>query len=72
MPVTISPNEMQRWIDEELAEQPDIGLRKTIMNVFLERRSPFDPRARRKPKVAFLLGAILFVAAAICFCNFIW
>lgn len=61
---------MQRWIDEELAEQPQIGLRKAVMNVFLESRSPFDPRARRKPRIAFLLAALLLVAAAICFCYF--
>ena len=70
MATSISPNEMQKWIEQEIAEQPHIGLRKALMDIVLEARTPFDPRARRKPKTAFVLGAVLFVAAAICFCYF--
>lgn len=61
---------MQKWIEQEIAEQPHIGLRKALMDIVLEARSPFDPRARRKPKTAFLLGTALIVAAAVCFCYF--
>jgi hypothetical protein len=70
MAIPISPNEMQTWIEREIAEQPHIGFRKALMDIVLEARSPFDPRARRKPKAACVLGAVLFVAAAICFCYF--
>jgi len=70
MATPISPNEMQKWIEREIAEQPHIGFRKALMDIVLEARSPFDPRARRKPKAVFVLGAVLFVAAAICFCYF--
>lgn len=61
---------MERWIEEVLTEQPDIGLGKAAVGFFFEACSPFDPRARRKPKAAFVLGAILSAAAAICFCYF--
>ena len=70
MATPISPNEMQKWIEQEIAEQPHIGLRKALMAIVVEPRSPFDPRARRKPRTAIVLGAVLFVAAAICFCYF--
>jgi len=70
MTIPILPNEMQKWIEREIAEQPHIGFRKALIDIVLEARSPFDPRARRKPKAAFVLGAVLFVAAAICFCYF--
>ena len=61
---------MQKWIELALTQQPDIGLKKAVLNIILEARSPFDSRARRKPKVAFVLCAVLFGAAAICFCYF--
>jgi hypothetical protein len=70
MAIPILPNEMQKWIERGIAEQPHIGFQKALMDIVLEARSPFDPRARRKPKAAFVLGAVLFVAAAICFCYF--
>jgi hypothetical protein len=70
MATPISPNEMQKWIEQEIAEQPHIGFRKALMDMVLEARSPFDPQARRKPKAAIVLGAVLFVAAGICFCYF--
>ncbi len=70
MPESIPPNEMQKWIEQALAEQPHIGLRKMVANIVLQARSPFDPRARRKPRVGFVLGAIFFAAAVICFCYF--
>lgn len=70
MPTLISPNEMQEWIEQVLAEQPHIGMRKAVRNIVWEARSPFDPRASRRPKTAFVFGVFLFVAAAACFCYF--
>lgn len=70
MAIPISPNEMEKWIEQEISEQPHIGFRKALMDIVLEARSPFDPRARRKPKAAFVLGTALIVAAAVCFCYF--
>jgi hypothetical protein len=70
MPVPVSPGEMQKWIEESLAQQPHIGLRKTIVNIILEARSPFDPQARRRPRVGFVVSAIIFALAVICFCFF--
>ena len=66
----ISSDEMQKWIEHELAEQPHIGFRKAIMNIVFEGRSAFDPRARHRPRAGFVLGAIFFAVAAICFCCF--
>lgn len=70
MPTAISPGEMKKWIEQALAQQPDIGLRKAVVDIVLQARSPFDPQPRRKPRAGFVLGAILFGAAAICFCYF--
>jgi hypothetical protein len=70
MPAPISPGEMLKWIEESLAQQPHIGLRKAVTNIVLEARSLFDPRARRRPRVGFALGAVFFAAAVICFCYF--
>ena len=61
---------MQKWIEQALAQQPHIGLRKVAMNIVLEARSPFDGQARRKPRVGFVLSAMFFAAAVICFCYF--
>lgn len=66
----ISPKEMRKWIEQEIAEQPHIGFRRALMDIVLEPRSPFDPQTRRKPKAAFVLGVVLIVAAGICFCYF--
>jgi hypothetical protein len=70
MPTPISPREMQAWIEESLSRQPGIGLGKAIMNIVLEAQNPFDSRARRKPRAGFVLGAVLFAVAVICFCYF--
>ena len=70
MPAAISPDEMQKWIEQALTEQPHIGLRKAVINIALEARSPFDTQARRKPRVGFVLSAIIFALAVICFCYF--
>jgi hypothetical protein len=70
MPVPISPGEMQKWIEESLAQRPHIGLRKAVANMVLESHNPFDSRVRRKPRVGFALGAVFFAAAVICFCYF--
>lgn len=66
----ISPKDMERWIEEALAERPDIGLGKAVVDFVFEGRNPFEPRARRKPRTAFVLGAILFAAAVVCFWYF--
>ena len=58
------------WIKESLGQRSDIGLKKAIVNMLFEPPSPFDPRARRKPKAGFVLGAILSATAVVCFCYF--
>jgi hypothetical protein len=70
MPTPISPREMQAWVEESLDRQPGIGLGKAMVNIVLEAQNPFDSRARRKPRAGFVLGAVLFGAAIICFCYF--
>jgi len=70
MPVLVSPREMHAWIEESLGQRPDFGLTKAIVNTFFDAPNPFDPRARRKPKAGFLVGAILFAVSVGCFCYF--
>jgi len=70
MPVSVSPREIHAWIEESLGQRPDFGLRKAIVNMFFDTPNPFDPRARRKPKAGFLVGAILFAVSVGCFCYF--
>jgi hypothetical protein len=70
MPTQVSSHEVHAWIKESLGHRSDVGLRKAIVNTLFEPASPFDPRARRKPKAGFVIGAILFLAAVICFCYF--
>ncbi len=65
-----SSHEVHAWIKESLGQRSDIGLKKAIVDTLFEPPSPFDPRARRKPKAGFVLGAILFVAVVVCFCYF--
>lgn len=61
---------MHAWIEESLGQRSDIGLGKAIVNMLFEAPNPFDPRARRKPKAGFVVGAILATVAAGCFCYF--
>jgi hypothetical protein len=70
MLTVVSASEMRKWIEEFLAERPDIGLRMAFTNIVLESRNPFDPRAPRKPKAAFVLGAGLLAAGLLCFSLF--
>jgi hypothetical protein len=70
MPIQVSSHEAYAWIEESLGQRTDIGLKKAIVNMLFEPPSPFDPRARRKPKAGFVLSAILLVAVVICFCYF--
>lgn len=70
MPTAISPGEVRKWIEQAMAQQPDIGLKKAVADILLQAHSPFDPQARRKPRVGFVLGAIFFAAAVICFYCF--
>jgi hypothetical protein len=66
----VSSHEVHAWIKKSLGQRSDIGLRKAIVNMLFEPPSPFDPRARRKPKTACVLGAILLATAVVCFCYF--
>ncbi|HEV2173199.1 MAG TPA: hypothetical protein VGR71_06520 [Nitrospira sp.] len=70
MPPPVSSREMRAWIEESLGQRSDIGLGKAIVNTLFETPNPFDPRARRKPKAGFVVGAILFAVAAGYFCYF--
>ncbi len=70
MTTQVSPHEVHAWIKESLGQRSDLGLRKAIVNTLFEPPSPFDPRARHKPKAGFVLGATLCMAAVICFCYF--
>lgn len=51
-------------------KQPHIGFRKAVMNIVFEGRSSFDPQTRRQPRIGFVLGAVFFAVAVICFCYF--
>ena len=70
MPTQISSDEVHTWIKEFLGQRSDIGLKKAIVNMLVEHPSPFDPRARRKPRVGFVIGALLSATAVVCFCYF--
>ncbi len=70
MPAPVEPRQVHAWIKESLGQQPDIGLGKAIGNLILEPRNPFDSMARRRPKVGFVLGAVLLTLAVGCFCYF--
>jgi len=70
MPPQVSSHEVHAWIKKSLGQRSDIGLRKAIVNMLFEPPSPFDSRARRKPKTGFVLGAILFATAVVCFYYF--
>ena len=66
----VTPQDVHAWIKESLAQRCDISFRNTIGNMIFDPGNPFDVGARRRPKTAFLLGAILFVASLGCFCYF--
>jgi hypothetical protein len=66
----ISSGDMHVWIKESLRHRSDIGLKKAIVNMLFEPPSPFDPRARRKPKAGFVIGALLSATAVGCFWYF--
>jgi hypothetical protein len=70
MPTQVSSNVALAWIKESLRRRPDIGLKNAIVNTLFEPPSPFDPRARRKPKTGFVIGAILSGTAVACFWYF--
>jgi hypothetical protein len=70
MPAPVSSHEMHAWIEESLGQRSDIGLGKAIVNMLFEVPNPFEARARRKPKVGFVVGAILFAVAASCIWYF--
>lgn len=66
----VTPIEAHAWIEENLRARADLGLGKAIANLVLDSRNPFEPRARRKPKKGFLLGALLLTAAVVFFIYF--
>jgi len=70
MPPPVTPQDVHAWIKESLAQRCDIGFWNTIGNMIFDPGNPFDGKARRKPKIGFLLGAILFAAFLGCFCYF--
>jgi hypothetical protein len=70
MPKRISPEEGRAWFEEHLRQRRDLGLGKAMANMVLEPRNPFDPRARRRPRVAFVLAASLFAIAVSWFVYF--
>jgi hypothetical protein len=58
----VSPGEAHAWVKELLRQRADIGLRKALTNVIFEPQNPFDPGARRNPRLGFMVAAILLVA----------
>lgn len=70
MPLPVAPRDVHAWIKESLAQHCDIGFWNAMSSMIFEPQNPFDLRARRKPKTAFSLGAILFAASLGCFCYF--
>jgi hypothetical protein len=53
-----------------LRNQPDMGVRKTILDGVLEAKNPFEPTATRAPKRWFVLLALLATLLLACFLYF--
>jgi len=66
----VTPEEAHGWLEEYFKGRPDFGLSKLWTNWLLEPRNPFAPEARRKPRLGFLVAAILFAAALSWFACF--
>jgi hypothetical protein len=60
----VALKEMRAILLENLNSRPELGLRKGIADLMLEPRNPFDPKAPRQPKKAFVL-LVLFGALSI-------
>ena len=69
----VTPQEAHNWLDDYFKERPDLGLSNVWTSLALEPRNPFAPGARCKPRVGFVIAAILFAAALawIAFFNFL-
>jgi len=68
----VTPQEAHSWLDDYFKERPDLGLSKVWTSLALEPRNPFAPGAPCKPRVGFVVAAILIAAALawIAFFNF--
>ena len=53
-----------------MEQRPDIGLRKALANLILRPANPFDPEARRQPRIGALIAAAAFAATLGCFAYF--
>ncbi len=70
MPKRVSREEARAWFEEHLRQRRDLGLGRAVANMILEPWNPFDPRARRRPKVGFILVTSLFAIAVSWFVYF--
>lgn len=70
MPKTVTPHEVHAWLDENLRERLEFGFRKALARLVLEPPSPFQPRARRKPREGFLILVLLAMTTIACFLYF--
>jgi len=61
----ITPDETRTWFAGHMNERPDYGLGKTIVDLMLHPRNPFNPKERRKFRGAFL-WAVAWLGAAVC------
>ena len=67
----VAADEVLTAFEAKMAQRPDLGVVKRILNVFLEPRNPFEPERTRKPKMETVLFGMLFavVVAALLFFN---
>lgn len=70
MPKPVAPFEVHAWLDENFRARPEFGLRKAMTSLVLEPPSPFDSHVRRKPRVGFLMLALMAAATMTCFLYF--
>ena len=69
----MTPQEAHSWLDDYFKERPDLVLSNVWTSLALEPRNPFAPGARGKPRVGFVVAAILLAAALawVAFFNFL-
>ncbi len=66
----MTAGEIRGWVDESLRSHAEIGFRKLMASVVFEPQSPFDSRARSRPRTEFLILVLLAMAATACFLYF--
>jgi len=64
--------EVHEMLAKFFGSRPDLGLWKSVLDLALEPRNPFDPGLRRRPKRDFVLVVVLagMPAGAFIYFNF--